>query len=74
MMLNGMRISRYLIVTATLNMLVNVFASVMLTIQLNDPAGVLLGSAIGQIMGFFIPFYFFFVRHDGFKNRLKNVA
>jgi O-antigen/teichoic acid export membrane protein len=74
MMLNGMRISRYLIVTATLNMLVNVFASVMLTIQLNDPAGVLLGSAIGQIMGFFIPFYFFYVRHDGFKNRLKNVA
>jgi O-antigen/teichoic acid export membrane protein len=74
MMLNGMRISGYLIVTATLNMLVNFFASVILTSQLNDPAGVLLGSAIGQVMGFFIPFYFFFIRHDGFKNRLKNVA
>lgn len=74
MMLNGMKFSRYLMITATLNMFVNVIGSLLFTTVLKDPAGVLFGSALGQLVGFYIPYYLYFIRHNGFRNRFKNVG
>ena len=71
MFLNGVNFSVYLIKMATVNMILNIIASIFLTNLLKDPAGVLLGSALAQIFGFYVPFYFVFIKNEGYKMQLK---
>ncbi len=71
MFLNGVNFSVYLIRMATLNMILNIIASIFLTNLLKDPAGVLLGSALAQFFGFYVPFYFVFIKNEGYKMQLK---
>lgn len=64
MILNGLHREKFLVITATSGVFLNIFFSVLFIRITGEPYGALLGSIFAQVLGFLVPVFIYIRRSD----------